>query len=540
MNYRFVIGQLGLLLVVLSLCIGAVAVYEVIHIKWLQPSDDFAALIALGASAGIGLIFGGLLRILGKGGQQQLLRREALLLTSSTWLIGGVLAALPFWFWAMVSGDATDAPTQAFQIASADGLRVYDVQPGHEFASFMSCFFEAVSGLTTTGATVLGERGTIEGLPSALLLWRSLTHWLGGLGIVVLFVAVLPSLGVGAKRLFQTESSAQEGVRPRIGETARLLWLIYAGFTLVAMGLYLVMGMGLFDAINHAFSVMSTGGYSTRNGSIGDYDGLGIDIVTTLFMLLAGVNFILFYRIARGKWRSALEDVELRWYLFLKILGTAIIAVNLWGQPIATTGGELIAEAGAGDSLRYASFQVASLQTGTGFGTADYDLWPFLSRVVLFGLVFIGGCAGSTCGGIKVVRFIVAFKVIGQVLERSFRPSVMRPLKLGEHVIAEPAKLSAVTFLVVFMLSFAIGAITIELIEPRQEDGGRADFVTSLTASMACLCNVGPGLSEVGAIKHFGWMTGSSKFVCCILMVLGRLELYALLALFTVRFWKQD
>ncbi len=522
MNYGFVLGRLGLLLLVLSGCTGLVSLYE-----WAVflngHREELLAAEAMASTAVVGAIAGGLLWWFTRQSPQGLHRKEAMLLTALSWLVGGLLAALPFYIWAQAGGYKATSPL------------------GHEFTSFISCYFEAVSGLTTTGATVLGERGLIEDLPGGLLLWRSLTHWLGGLGIVVLFVAVLPNLGVGAKRLFQTESSAQEsGVRPRIGETARILWLIYLGLTAAAATTFYLGGMSVFDAINHAFSVMSTGGYSTKNASIGHYDSFLIDWASVFYMILAGVNFVLFYRIVRGRWKQAFSDVELRWYLSMKVIVSLIITFNIWGDWIITSVPGKYVFGDLWQSARFAWFHTAALHTGTGFGTADYGPWPRLSLGLLFGLMLIGGCAGSTAGGIKVVRFVICVKVMWASIERAFRPNVVRSIKLGQNTIDDELKLGAMIYAMIMILLVALGTFALMLLEPAPENGGRGDILTCTTASLATIANVGPGMGYVNAVGHYGWFSGPSKLLLSLWMVLGRLEMYAVFVLFSWRFWRSD
>ncbi len=545
MNYPLVVRQLGLLLLVLSACLAVVAGYGYVEL-YLGHEGESAAAHASLLSTGIGAASGGLMwwiarrRLIRDGdADANVQRRDAFLLTGTSWLIGGVIAALPLWFWVLFGGAEGTVATSAFQVPAVNGIGVsYTVEPGHEFASFASCYFEAVSGLTTTGATVLGERGTISDLPNTLLLWRSLMHWLGGLGIVVLFVAVLPSVGAGAKRLFQSESSAQDGgVRPRIGETARVLWLIYLGLTASALVVFRVMGMPWFDALNHALSVMATGGYSTRDASVGAYNSVWIDMSVVVFMLLAGTNFAVFYKLVRGQWRAALKDREMQIYFLLKVAVSVVIALNIWGQTINLTTGESI-EGTFGQSLRYASFQTASLQTGTGFATADWDNWPRLSLTLLFGLMFIGGCAGSTAGGAKVIRVIIATRVFSDAIERSYRPSVVRTVKVGGQPVDSETRQSVVTFLLIFFVVLFLGSFLLLLFEPAPSEGGRLDPVSAMLAPLVTFCNVGPGMYEIGAVKHFGWFTAPSKLLMSFLMVLGRLELFALLVLLTPRFWR--
>ena len=254
-------------------------------------------------------------------------------------------------------------------------------------------------GLTTTGASVLSE---IERLPHGLLLWRAMTHWLGGLGIVVLFVAVLPTLGVGGKKLFQVEAPGptSQGVRPRIVETARILWMIYVGMTVVEILALRLFGMGWFESVCHTFATLATGGFSTRNASVGAFDSLGIEVTIIVFMVLAGANFGVYYQIIRCRFQNVWRDPELRLYLGVMALASTVVAVSLMGQPVITTTGDVVTTSTA-DAVRYGVFQVVSIQTTTGYCTADFDQWGFVGKAVLIGLMFVGASAGSTGGGIK-------------------------------------------------------------------------------------------------------------------------------------------
>ena len=395
-----------------------------------------------------------------------------------------------------------------------------------------------MSGLSTTGATVLGgEHSKIIDLPKGMLLWRSLTHWLGGLGIVVLFVAVLPMVGSAGKKMFSVESTADKGgVRPRITETARVLWLIYLGLTVACILLLSATGaMTWFEAVNHALSVMGTGGLSTNDASVGGFNSISVDLILTLFMIIAGVNFVVFFHMVQRRWNAVLGDVELRIYLALKILVTVVIAFNLIGVAYKTTAGTDV-QGGLFTSLRYASFQTASLQTGTGFGTADYDSWPMLSLSLLMGMMLVGGCGGSTAGGFKVFRFWILLKVLFAALERAFRPNVVRPIKVGKNLIEDDTKLSVLVYFAMLILLTAIGTMLTLVIE---EPNG-IDVQTACSASYASLLNVGPGLHRVGATQNYGWMQPATLWVQSALMCLGRLEVYALLVLLVPRFWRGD
>lgn len=513
MNLRTVISQLGVLLLVLSTAILVMAGWAGIELLGGALSELLAVRAFLftalvGASAGVGLW--GLARR--KAGE--LGRREALLLVALSWLVGAALSALPYRFWAAMETDAER----------------YDLA----FRSFVNCYFEAMSGLTTTGATVLTR---VDTLPRSLLLWRSLTHWLGGLGIVVLFVAVLPMLGVGGKRLFRVEAPGPtaEGVRPRIQETARALWMIYLGLTIAEIALLRLMGLGFFDAVCHTFATLATGGFSTKNASIGEIDSLPVDIVIIVFMVLAGVNFGLYYNGLRGQWRNVLRDPELRTYLGLLLVTSAVVVACLWENYIETTAGRH-AEPSLGAAVRHGVFQVVSIQTTTGFCTANFDVWPFVPKAILVTLMFVGASGGSTGGGIKVIRIVIAVKVLLAEVERIFRPTVVRPIRVGKTTVDSDLRQGVVAYVLIILLLFGLGTCALMLIEGPEA----MDITTAATASAATLNNIGPGLARVGAIENFSWFADASKVVMSVLMALGRLEVFAILVLFMPRFWRGD
>ncbi|TVQ54038.1 MAG: TrkH family potassium uptake protein [Phycisphaerales bacterium] len=525
MNHRYVFSQLALLFLVLSLILFVMAGgFFGTHMFVEEYQIDPQARSALIISGAIGLIIGGLLWLFTRGGVKRLGRKEALLLVALSWILGAAYVALPFYLWANLHPDIVD----------------------HPFKSFTDCYFEAMSGLTTTGATILGGEGaSIENIPRSLLLWRSLSHWLGGLGIVVLFVAVLPSLGVGARKLFRIETPGPQprGLTPHIRETARVLAYIYLGLTLAAILLLRATAwlglseIGWFDSICHTFSMVSTGGLSTRDASIAHYNSWALELICLPFMLFAGINFAIFYLMVRGQWWKAWHDTELRVYLVL--MGVCLIGIMavMTGLPtIITTAGREIAM-NPFENFRFSSFQMISLNTGTGYTTADYDPWPFLSRVLLVMLMFIGGCAGSTAGGIKVIRVWIVFKIIAANFEKSFRPNVIRPLRINNAVMDDEMKLSAVVYVMSFLILFALGAVFLRLLELGSEQG---DFPTVLGASLATLGNIGPALYGVGAMENYAWFSPASKWIMSSLMLLGRLEVFTILVLLTPRFWRTD
>lgn len=514
MNYRLIVQQLGMLVLALSATLFGIWVWSA-----LALGLDGNGVLALIYAAGSSTIIGTALYFSAKNGKNKrgtgsMGRREALLLVSTSWLVGAVIAALPFLYWGRNEGNSE-----------------------HPFYSVVNCFFEAMSGLTTTGATILTDISTV---PAPLLFWRSMIQWLGGIGIVVLFVAVLPSLGVGGKKLFKVEAPGPEpeGVRPHISDTARILWLIYVCLTGIEIVAFKLAGMGWFDASCHALTTLATGGFSTQNASTGAFNSRTIDIITIIFMVLAGANFGLYYAAVKGKLKVILKDPEFRFYIFLLTAGSIIVIFSLLGsgQPIITTTG-VAEQATIGDAVTQGVFTVVSQQTTTGFATADFNTWPFAAKAVLIMLMFIGGCAGSTGGGIKVIRIWVAFKVMFSELERSFRPHVVRPLKVGKTAIDSELKLATVAYVLGVVVLFTIGCGTIMLLESGNPD---CDMTTAASVSIATICTVGPGLAKIGAIENYAWFTDYSKLFLCVLMAIGRLEIFAVLVLFVPRFWRSS
>jgi trk system potassium uptake protein TrkH len=501
----------------LSASVAVVGLWDVY--AWLQGDERqrFAVLAQL-STALLSLLLGGGLWLSTRGGGDRLGRREAMLVVALGWLIGAAVAALPFFIWARLSDH---------------------IDPSHPFHSFVDCYFESMSGLTTTGATVLGTRpNDIESLPRGLLLWRASTHWIGGLGIVVLFVAVLPTLGVGGKKLFNFESTGptKAGVKPRIRETARILWIIYLAMTAAQVVALLLCGMSLFDSICHTFATLGTGGFSTRNASIGDPQyGPATYIVITFFMVMAGCNFGLYYQLMRGRFATFLRDPELRLYLAILTVASIIVTVSILHLPIQTTDTAVIPSAGLGEAALHATFQVVSIQTTTGFCTADYNSWPFPAQATIIALMYIGGCAGSTGGGIKVIRVLIAFKVILATVQRTFRPHVVRPIKVGSAAIDPDLRLDTVVYILGIILLSATGACLLMMFEAGQEKG---DMLTCFTASITTLNNVGPGLNLVGARDNYAAFTPASKGFMSLLMLVGRIEVYAIFVLFVPQFWR--
>jgi len=456
--------------------------------------------------------------------------REGFAIVTFGWIGLALLGCLPLFAW--------------FVQAEGGG------RGGEIFAAFTDAYFEIMSGFTTTGATILFD---VEALPRSMLLWRSLTHWLGGMGIITLALAVFPAIGVGGYQMFRGEvpGPTTERLRPRLAETAKILWGVYAVLTLTEAVLLSVAGMDLFDAVNHSFSTLATGGFSTRNGSIGAYESATIEWIVIVFMFLAGTNFLLHYRALFFRdFRGILENREFHVYLTIIVLASGIIGGTLMYGGVssaeAVAGSWQVSPLGAADldqhlsqegarfvgveeTVRTALFQTLAIATGTGFGTADFDVWPRTLGFLLVLLMFGGACAGSTAGGIKLYRIILLWKVLVRDLRKSIRPHLVAPLKVRNQVVDESVAAHAVGFILLFMLILGAATLVMTLFVD--------DLTTATTSVIATLANIGPGLAGVGSTQCYGWMPIGAKWVLSLCMLLGRLEIYTVLALVSRSFW---
>ncbi len=437
-------------------------------------------------AATVGLV----LRIRQRSGTE-LTHREGILLVTVAWLVATFFGALPFYF-------------------------------SRHFSSFTDAFFESISGLTTTGATVLTN---VEALPPSLLFWRCFTHWLGGMGIIVLGIAVLPLIGVGGMELYRAEFSGarSDKVRPRIAETAKALWKIYAVLTVTLYIALRLAGMGNLDAVCHSFSAMGTGGFSTRNASIEAFGSPVIELIIAFFMLLAGINFTLHYRLMVERRPSRFfRDVELRAYLFLIGGVTLIIAAELARWDLHSYP----------DALRFAFFQTVSIMTTGGFSSTDFESWPALAQFLLFAAMFAGGCTGSTAGGLKIARIVLLTRVVGREFRRLISPRAVFTVRLSaddrisERTVESLLNLVYLAFLVFFAASGLLTAVGV-------------DFLTAITATAAAMFNIGPGLGQVGPTENFAHLPTFAKWVLCLCMLAGSFDFYTLLVLFVPAFWRK-
>jgi trk system potassium uptake protein len=385
--------------------------------------------------------------------------------------------------------------------------------------SFTDSFFESMSGFTTTGATILTN---IEIIPRSLLFWRAFTHWIGGMGIIVLSLAIMPLLGIGGMQLFKAEvpGPTADKLTPRVAHTARILWLVYVGITLLEVMFLMFGGMDILDSFMHSFATMATGGFSSRNASVGAYDSAYFDYVITIFMFIAGANFALHYKLIIRKFDAHWKDFEFRTYLGIVLAVAGLITLsNLLAGVYSNVG----------DSFRFGLFQTVSISTTTGFGTADYELWTPFSQILLFLLMFIGGCAGSTGGGMKVVRIIIVVKSALIELKKLLHPKAVIPLRVGNRVITKEVTYSVLGFFLLYVLLFILISVIMTFLG--------LDLMTSAGAAASCLGNIGPGLGNVGPTDNFAFIPAVGKWILALSMMVGRLEIYTVLVIFTRGLW---
>ncbi|MGH7572152.1 MAG: TrkH family potassium uptake protein [Gemmatimonadota bacterium] len=386
--------------------------------------------------------------------------------------------------------------------------------------SVAGAFFETMSGFTTTGATVVPQ---IDLLPRGIVFWRSLSHWLGGMGIIVLSVAILPLLGVGGMQLMQAEipGLAPDRLRPRVRQTAAILWVVYAILTVAEIVLLLFGGMTAFEAVNHAFATLATGGFSTEDASVGAFPSPYLQYVIAIFCVLAGMNFTLHHNWLTGNWRAVLRNRELRVYLAILAVSTALLTV------IVYVPGHF---GGLEESFRSSFFQAASLMTTTGFVTVDYELWAPAAHVVLFLLMLIGGCTGSTSGAVKVLRYMLVAKEARVSLRRLLHPAGVFVYKLDGRTVSDDVLANVSGFLLLYLGALAMGVLALTLLG--------LDSRTAAGAAAATLGNVGPGLGLVGPSTTYAGMSGAALWVMSALMLLGRLEIFTVIILFTRGYWR--
>lgn len=383
--------------------------------------------------------------------------------------------------------------------------------------SFINAFFESVSGFTTTGASILTE---IESLPKSILFWRSMTHWVGGIGIIVLVIVVMPTLQVGGYNLFTLESSLQDKIQPRIRAVGYRLLYIYLALTFAEVVFLLLGDMNIYNSICHSFGTVATGGFSPRNSSIAEYSPY-IQYVIMIFMLLAGTNFVVFYHMFKLDYKKAFNNEELRFYLKTVLLIGGVIASGLYFKTDRTL--EL--------SFRESFFQVISIVTCTGFATADYLQWPVFTWVIIYFSMFLGGCTGSTAGGIKMVRYLLLFKNIKLMFQRLLSPNAILSVKLNNRAVDENNNNSVITYITVYFLVFVAGTVCMVITG--------LDGETASSSVATCMAGIGPGIGTVGPASNFAHLTIFGKSILTFIMIVGRLEIYTVFMLFSRSFWKK-
>lgn len=493
LNLKLILHLLGLLLAVNAGFMLLSALVSYIY-------DDGVVLQMFNAAI-VTLAIGSVTMLVTKNHRKEIQKREGYIIVTFGWLCMSIFGTLPYLFTGAIP-------------------------------SITNAFFETMSGYTTTGASILSD---IESIPEGVLFWRSITHWIGGMGIIVLAIAILPLLGIGGMQLFSAEAPGPGGdkLHPRITDTAKRLWVIYVSYTLIETLLLKLAGMSFFDAINHSLSTLSTGGFSTKNASVAYWnDQPIIQYIIIVFMFLAGTNFVLSYFAFKTKFSKVLQDDEFKWYT-IAIVSFTIIATLLiyFKADISLSSIDHPMVWGRFESaLRHGLFQVLAIVTTTGFVSADYTLWtPFLA-VFFFGLMFLGGSAGSTAGGIKIVRHLIMIKNGILEFKRSLHPNAILPVRYNNRAVGQPIVYNILGFFILYMLSFIMGVLVFSWLG--------LDFKTALGGAASTLGNVGPALGDLGPVNNFGALPAAAKWWASFLMLIGRLELFTVLILLTPFFWR--
>lgn len=478
-NYRAILNVLSALLLFLGLSLLIPAI-----VSFLYGGNDLPAFIT---TIAIAIVLGGA-GYLSTRMQFELRIRDGFVIVTLGWVLFSLLGALPFY----LSGY---------------------------IPAYADAFFETMSGFTTTGASILTD---IEALPHGLLFWRSFTHWLGGMGIILLSLAILPLLGVGGMQLFRAEvpGPVPDKLSPRIRETAKLLWGVYLLITVLEAALLMLAGMDWFDALCHTFGTVATGGFSTKNASVGHYNSATIDAIITIFMIIAGANFALHFQALRGR-VLYFRDGEFKFFIGIIMVAILVVGYDVFVQ----------LDTELGRSFRDSAFQVVSIITTTGYATADYERWSTTSQLTLLALMFFGGCAGSTGGGMKIIRILVLFQFGRTELKRLIHPNAVLPVRIGQKVIPQDIVANIAGFSLIYMLIFLLGVIFMSALG--------LDLPTSIGSVVATISNIGPGLGDVGPTDNYAHIPTAGKWVLSFLMLAGRLELYTVIILFSRSFWRK-
>lgn len=493
LNFKVILHVMGLLLI----CNGGFMLLSVL-ISFIYKDG---VTLGMSAAALVTLLIGTLLMFTTRGHRKELKVREGYIIVSFGWIFMALSGSLPY------------VMTKAIP-------------------DFTNAFFETMSGYTTTGASILND---IESIPKGVLFWRSLTHWIGGMGIIVLAIAILPLLGIGGMQLFAAESPgpSADKLKPRITDTAKRLWLIYVSYTAAETLLLMLAGMDFFDAINHAFSTLSTGGFSTKNASMAYWnDNPMIQYIIILFMFLAGSNFVMSYFAFKGRVQRVLQDDEFKWYFYFVGAFTIISALIVYFQAdVSLSSIDHPMVWGEGESaFRHSLFQVLTVITTTGFVSADFTMWtPFLT-IFYFGMFFLGGCAGSTAGGVKVMRHIIMIRNGFIEFKRTLHPNAILPVRFNKKSINSDIVFNIQGFFILYMLSFIIGAVVLAALG--------LDFETAIGGAASSLGNIGPAFGALSPVNNFDLLPDFGKWWCSFLMLIGRLELFTVLIILTPFFWR--
>lgn len=477
MNRRFDLHLLGWFLV----CLAGLLLLPV-PLAWLWGETILPWALAAATTATVGLA----IILPTRTNNRRLHPKDGFLVVTGAWILASLLGCLPY----LLTGV----------LGPVDAI------------------FETVSGFTTTGSTVIADTTVI---PRTLLLWRAFTQWLGGMGIILFTIAILPLLGIGGMQLFKAEvpGPVEEKLQPRLAITARTLWGIYVGLTGAEWVGLRLLGVNSFEATCHALTTMATGGFSTRNQSVGELGSAGVEWLVTVFMLLAGMNFLLHFRLLQGRIRDVWRDVELRWFLAIVTAASLLLAVSIY-EP----------ELPPGDALRTAFFHAVSIVTTTGFVSADFERWPHFAQLVILALMLVGGMSGSTGGGPKSLRLVLAFRSMRAAIHRAIHPRAVVPVKYHGQVVDEGILAGVWGFLLAYAMT-ALGAAAVMA-------ASGYDLSTSVSAALTAMGNVGPGIGEVGAYDNFAHLPALAKLVLSFAMIVGRLELFTVLALLSRRFWR--
>jgi trk system potassium uptake protein TrkH len=533
-NHRFVIYSVGRLLQLLAIVMlvpAAIAVWESWPLALPQGLAD-VRIAGFAIAIGLSFILGTVLALLPRDGTTGNLVREGFAIVTFGWLVLTLLGSIPLFIYLLLHDRVNGSP--------------------NVLLCFTNAYFEIMSGFTTTGATIMRD---IEVLPKGILFWRSMTHWLGGMGIVTLVLAIFPAFGMAAYQMFRAEvpGPTTERLKPHMAQTATILWGVYALLTVAETVLLMVGGMSMFEAFCHAFGTMATGGFSTRNASIAAYHSDFIDWVIILFMFFAGMNFMIHYRIIfAGRFSLLRTNSEFRFYATVIVaavlLGTALVQARGLGSresitrsyrsaPLTETELDTRIEDEARKvrswygAFRHVAFQTVSMTTTTGYCTADFDMWPTALRLGLVVLMFFGGCAGSTGGGMKMVRIMVVLKSTWREVRTMVQPRLIAPVKVGGKAIEETQVANILAFVALFVSLFIGFSMLMSFMVP--------DVTTAVSTVVSTMCNIGPGLSGIGATENYAWIALPGKWILTLCMLVGRLEVYTVVIAFAPISWRR-